>query len=129
MSTIKVLYSQQENSLSLEETDLAHTYADVKIGFVKENVDDVVKFRRLKVILKLLKDEEILLEKTLPENEVRLISSNQEFIFTERLELEADTEYTLEISLENNKISTQNELVFSTPELPVVEVIEENQEE
>jgi len=93
--------------------NLAPTFADLYIGFTDEA--PVIEFRDLKFKYELKQNGNIKQYGVFPPPNTRYVRTDQEFLVTERLKLEMETDYELYLWAENNKESFETTVTFTTP--------------
>ncbi len=93
--------------------NLAPTYADLYIGFTDDA--PVVNFKNLKFKYKLKQNGAIEKTKNFPPPKTRYVRSDQSYLVVERLKLETETEYELYLWAENNSVSIEKTVSFTTP--------------
>jgi len=93
--------------------DLSSTFADLCIGFTDEA--PVIEFIDLKFRYELKQDGNIKQYGVFPPPNTRYVRTDQEFLVTERLKLEMETDYELYLWAENNKEPFETTVTFTTP--------------
>ena len=97
----------------VEFENLAATWADLHIGFTEGA--PVVEFKNLKFGYTLSQDNKTLKTSQFPPPNIRYIRTDQEYLVIERLRLETETEYTLNLWAENAGERLETETTFTTP--------------
>lgn len=113
MSKIVAKNNLNTSTWQIDIENLEPRWAHITIGF--ENGQEVVEFNNLKFKYELRKNENIINSKSYPEENVKYISSNQDYIEIEFLDLEPNTSYELYVWSENNEIISEKTIQFITP--------------
>lgn len=93
--------------------DLRSNYADLYIGFTDDA--PIVEFTDLKFKYELKQDGNIKQYGVFPPPNTKYVRSDQEYLAVERLKLEMETDYELYLWAENNKVSIEDTVTFTTP--------------
>lgn len=110
MSQIKIIDNLQDQVLNYEITDLQDGYFDLYFCF-HDNTQTIV-FNNLSFGYKLFKQEELVAEEHWPQNGIRYISSDQEYLEVSRVITEPDTEYRLYVYANNAGVLIENNITF-----------------
>jgi len=93
--------------------DLAPNYADLFIGFTDEA--PIVEFTDLKFKYELKQGGNIKQYGIYPPPNTKYVRTDQEYLVVERLKLEMETDYELYLWAENDKVSIEDTVTFTTP--------------
>lgn len=113
MSEIRALDNLVDNIWDIIEVDTAPHYADLRIGFTKN--EPVVNFDNLKFGFELGQDNNILDSKQWPPHGVRYRRTDQVFIVNHRLKFQPDQTYQLHVWAENAGVYVERTHEFTTP--------------
>jgi len=93
--------------------DLAPAYADLYIGFTDRA--PVIEFKDLKFKYELKQDNNIKQYGVFPPPGVRYVRTDQPYLVVERLRLEIEKDYELYLWAENDKVTFEKTVTFTTP--------------
>ena len=110
MSQIKIIDNLQDQVLNYEITDLQDGYFDLYFCF-HDNTQPIV-FNNLSFGYKLYQEDSIISEQEWPQNGIKYISSDQEYLEVSRIAIEYDIEYNLYVYASNNGNLVENNITL-----------------
>lgn len=116
MSIIKAYDNLIDNQWDFIEENISSHYADLKIGFTKN--EPIVEFKNLKFGFELKHNDEIIDSKNWPPENIKYRRTDQVFLVTHRLSFKPGLNYVLRVWAENDGVFVEGFLPFSPP-IPV----------
>lgn len=113
MSKIIATDSFKTKNWDVQFDSLKSNSAELVIGFTDEG--PIVEFKNLQFLYRLSHNGTVIQTKSYPPAGVRYVQSDQEYLVTERLTLEAEETYELYLWAENNGESFERTVTFTTP--------------
>lgn len=100
MNTINVKYNKATNQISVLKDDIIDLDCDVIFSLEKRHPKEVVNLHDFSLTYTLKLDNQVLWSKVFPNSGIVVQCSNQENLTVDRLNLESDTSYVLDVKFE-----------------------------
>jgi len=113
MSKAIAINNLDNQSWEVTYQEVAPSYVDIYINFIYQTPG--TKFKNLKFKYELKQGENIKQYGVYPPAGVRYLQSDQQYLVSERITLQPDTEYTLYLWSENDNIQSETTSTFSSP--------------